>query len=148
VAAGRPLESTTVMVGSGCGQRRASDPITNDEGSGRRLGGDQRHVDVWCQGRTLAKGYNMDVIVRLVWKVRYVPEADGELDGLDAREAIAVENVVRKLTALGRKLPFPTQQQRRGRGGPAGASSEGRPEPDATAVSRGRRRVRHRCCWS
>lgn len=49
----------------------------------------------------------MNVIVRAMWKVVYVPEAEDEFNGLDAREAVAVENVVRKLEALGPELPFP-----------------------------------------
>lgn len=42
-----------------------------------------------------------------MWEVLYLPEAEGELNELPAKEKNAVDNAVDKLKALGPALPFP-----------------------------------------
>lgn len=42
-----------------------------------------------------------------MWDVRYLPEAEAELDKLPSREQAAVRNADEKLKALGPSLPFP-----------------------------------------
>jgi hypothetical protein len=46
-------------------------------------------------------------MVRWVWPVAYLPEAEQERGKLPARERAAVDNAVRKLEALGPDLPYP-----------------------------------------
>lgn len=42
-----------------------------------------------------------------MWDVRYLPEAEAEVDKLPSREQAAVRNADEKLKALGPALPFP-----------------------------------------
>lgn len=42
-----------------------------------------------------------------VWEVRYLPDAQAELEGLPPREQVAIENAVKKLASMGGQLPFP-----------------------------------------
>lgn len=42
-----------------------------------------------------------------MWDVRYLPEAEAELDKLPSREQAAVRHADAKLKALGPALPFP-----------------------------------------
>jgi len=49
-----------------------------------------------------------------VWHVLFHPDATAELDGLPARERVALLHAVDKLSALGPTLPFPHQSSVQG----------------------------------
>ncbi|MCD2191363.1 type II toxin-antitoxin system RelE/ParE family toxin [Actinomycetospora soli] len=42
-----------------------------------------------------------------MWEVRYLPDAQAELEGVPPREQAAIENAIKKLAQLGGQLPYP-----------------------------------------
>jgi hypothetical protein len=58
--------------------------------------------------RSALRGNNIkrDMVARM-WKVTYLPEAEGERAELPARDRVAVDNAVAKLEAMGLALPYP-----------------------------------------